>query len=238
MRLPDFLIIGAQKSGTTAAMSNIACHPHVNFNLANNGRHELHFFDADEKWKLGPDWYRQHFTKPAPLLGEKTPNYFQSHAIRRIKQILPHAKLLVLLRDPVKRAYSQWNHFNQNPAAAGTGWRVCAFERALRERPTLRRYGHYDEALEAVYAEFPRDQVHVAISERVWRDPQAEYAHIFAFLGLQAPAGQVYVSVHQRAYLQLMSTATEQSLGQYFAPHIERTRLLLRDDLTEWSRQE
>ena len=234
MRVPDFLIIGAQKCGTTAAMSYLGRHPHIGFNATQGDNREVHFFDRDDRWAAGVEWYLRQSPTPAPMLGEKTPNYFRPAAIERIAQTLPHARLIVLLRDPVKRAYSQWNHFNQQPAAAGWGWRVRAFEQMIEERPALLELGHYDDALAALYGHFPRSQIHVEISERAWRSPAAAYNRLFRFLGLSPIEFGGYARVHARTYLQRLDGDTRARLNEYFAPRVQRVQALLDDPLPEW----
>jgi hypothetical protein len=115
--LPGFLIIGAQRCGTSSFYELLSRHPSV---IRAFGK-EIHFFDL--QWSRGVEWYRAHF----PLLsrmralerrrdsrvvtGEATPYYlFHPHAARRAFQIVPNARLIVLLRDPVERAIShhQW----------------------------------------------------------------------------------------------------------------------------------
>ena len=68
MRLPDFLIIGAQKCGTTAAMSHLGRHPHVGFNATQGDNREVHFFDREDRWAAGVEWYLRQFPTPAPML--------------------------------------------------------------------------------------------------------------------------------------------------------------------------
>ena len=107
MRLPGFLIVGGQKCGTTAARFNLGQHPHIAFTpSAPNQRHELHFFDNEQSWPCGVDWYATHFSQSAPLIGETAPNYLSSTCAKRIYTTLPNARLIVLLRNPVDRAYS------------------------------------------------------------------------------------------------------------------------------------
>jgi len=111
--LPDFLIIGAQKAGTTALKDSLAMHLAVYMAKGSIGLgDEIHFFS--NQWTRGVDWYRQHFMHPEKLQGEKSPSYLRRVIChRRMHEIVPRAKLLVLLRNPVSRAYSQWNHFNK-----------------------------------------------------------------------------------------------------------------------------
>src|SRR5947208_4822180 len=115
--LPDFLVIGAQRGGTTSLYHYLQAHPCIK--LANTK--DTHFFD--KKYNKGLTWYRGHFPiwlekayaqqvrRQTFVMGEASPSYlFHPHVPKRVKQALPHVKLIVLLRNPVDRAYSQYYH--------------------------------------------------------------------------------------------------------------------------------
>ncbi|MEW5989208.1 MAG: sulfotransferase domain-containing protein, partial [Chloroflexota bacterium] len=105
---PTFLIVGAQKSGTSALFRYLARHPCV----AAPAEKELHFFDQEANYRQGPLWYHLHFpqrTGPAVTF-EATPYYLAyPQAAERIHHYDPSLKLIVLLRNPIERAYSAWN---------------------------------------------------------------------------------------------------------------------------------
>src|SRR5437879_9845243 len=115
--LPDFIIIGTQRGGTTSLYSYLASHPSV----GPASTKEVHFFD--NKYTKGLAWYRAHFPsaiekyyaehiqKRKFITGESSPYYlFHPHVPKRVAKDVPHAKFIVLLRNPVDRAYSQYNH--------------------------------------------------------------------------------------------------------------------------------
>ena len=107
MRLPEFLGVGTQKGGTTYLYELLKRHPQVF--LAEPK--EQHFFSLH--WQRGVDWYRKQFASAAEsqICGEITPYYlFHPEAPARIQSLLPNVKLIVLLRDPVERALSQYFH--------------------------------------------------------------------------------------------------------------------------------
>ncbi len=103
-QLPKFIIIGVQKGGTTSLTYYLKQHPQVYLPI----KKEVHFFDLN--FKKGLSWYKAYF----PILsnkipGEATPYYiFHPHVAKRIKQTIPNAKFIVLLREPVSRAFSQY----------------------------------------------------------------------------------------------------------------------------------
>ncbi|HKK09274.1 MAG TPA: sulfotransferase domain-containing protein [Bacteroidales bacterium] len=110
---PDFLIIGAQKAATTSLFYYITQHPDVEPPL----KKEIRYFDL--KYHLGSVWYRSHFPlksklKGAKITGEKSTDYvFHPKAPQRIKESGIQPKLILLLRDPARRAISQYNHYHR-----------------------------------------------------------------------------------------------------------------------------
>ncbi len=115
--LPDFLIIGAQKAGTTSLAKNLARHPDIHMPAD-----EIHYFDKDFNFRKGVEWYENHFTgaKQGQAIGEKTPDYLWANGNgveghlpfvhKNIYNTLPEARLIVILRNPVERAISAVNH--------------------------------------------------------------------------------------------------------------------------------
>ena len=106
---PDFLIIGAQKAGTTALARNLALHPEISVFSGKTefGQKEIEFFN--QHWEMGAYWYASHFQNTAAMVGEKTAELLHRKICHeRMFQTNPEFKLIVLLRSPVERAYSQW----------------------------------------------------------------------------------------------------------------------------------
>jgi|SRR5690242_3518862 len=107
MILPHFLIIGAQRCGTTSLFEYLARHPDV----APPSAKELHFFDSE--YHKGDAWYRERFPslRNGFITGEATPYYiFHPHTPTRVRDWNSKVKLIVLLRNPVDRAYSHYHH--------------------------------------------------------------------------------------------------------------------------------
>ncbi len=128
--LPDFVVIGAMRGGTTQFYNLLTKHP----NIKRAAAKELHFFDDPDRYERGLDWYRRCFPRPeqrngrATITGEATPRYLLDLlAPERMGQAVPDAKLFVLLRDPVDRAYSQYTRW------ARRGKNVPSFEEAVEE---------------------------------------------------------------------------------------------------------
>jgi len=173
--LPNFLIVGAQKSGTTALHYLLRTHPDVFFPP---GRNEVHFFDLDENFERGLEWYESLFEshRGEAAIGECSPFYmFEPAAAPRIKRILSDVKLLVILRDPVARAYSHYWH------EVRWGFEALSFEEALAQESLRLRSGtvhhrrhhsyvargHYSRQIERLFDLFGRDRILVLLNEEL-----------------------------------------------------------------------
>lgn len=233
--LPDFVIIGAQRCGTTSLYNYVADHPGV----ASAFMKETHFFDLHFSKGLG--WYRAHFPlashRPRQIIGEATPYYlYYPHAARRVRAAMPGAKLIVLLRNPIDRAYSHYNH------EVSMGAESLSFEDALaREESVLpaetarvvadegyRSYAHfhYSYLARGIYADqlepwtslFPREELLVIRSEDFYADPATVVGQVFGFLGLPAWASGVYKKYNLAHYVD-MNPATRERLAAFYRPH-------------------
>ncbi|MEX2556740.1 MAG: sulfotransferase domain-containing protein [Actinomycetota bacterium] len=186
-RLPDFVIIGAMRAGSTTLARAVGAHPGV-FMPA---KKELHFFD----WKFdrGTDWYREQFrsAEPGAVLGEATPIYIvYRDAMERLAATVPGTRLIAVLRDPASRAYS---HYWYNRML---GFEPLPFREALAAEagrpantPDRRTFdyverGRYLSQLLRVCELFPRDALHVLLLEDLNRTPAETYRSLFRFLGI------------------------------------------------------
>lgn len=116
-RQPDFIIVGAQKSGTTSLHYYLSHHPKL---LASTPK-EVRYFDRDDNYKKGKKWYHKAFVNLSNRQGsllcfEATPEYiYRSYAAQRMYETYPDLKIIMILRDPVKRAFSAWNMYRDFP---------------------------------------------------------------------------------------------------------------------------
>jgi Sulfotransferase domain len=108
--LPNLVVLGAQKCGTSGLHFYLNLHPEI----AMSKPKELNFFIAERAWSRGTDWYMEHFDPDAPIRGESSPNYttYPHHlgVPERMHEVLPEAKLIYLVRDPVERIAAHWIH--------------------------------------------------------------------------------------------------------------------------------
>ncbi len=205
MALPDFLVIGVPKAGTTALHAALTRHPGLYMSPVK----EPKFFltDGPPPTKGGPGdalTYREHIWQrdryealfdAAPvgtLRGESTPLYlYDQAAMRRIQGLIPAARLIVIVRDPVERAHSNWTHlWSAGLEPVGDFVRACAEEerRIAAGWASFWHYtglGKYGRQLEYAFSLFPRDQVLVLRYRLLVDSPAATLDQICAFLGVQ-----------------------------------------------------
>ena len=254
--LPDFLILGAQRAGTTSLYKYLVEHPAIAAPPLGKG---AHFFDTD--FHRGPDWYRGHFptrirkqyvrarSRTRAVTGEGSPYYlFHPLVPARVAGLLPGAKLIALLRDPVERAYSQHQH------ERARGFEHLSFEEAIEREPerlagevermeadnSYRSFSHqhhsylarglYAEQLERWYQHFPREQVLVLPSEDFFADPDRVYRVVLGFLGVPSLSLGEYETFNPRDYAD-MGEAMRRRLREHFREPNERLYALLGRDL-------
>src|SRR5260370_33946991 len=200
-RLPDFIIAGAPRSGTTWLYVLAQRHPQIA--MAQPMLPEPKFFLVDEVWQRGVDYYSKTWFDPLPagrVLGEKSTNYLESpEAAERISRALPRAKLIFVLRNPVDRAYSNYLGSRQSGLEDETCERALALEEQ-RERDVApqTRYarphayfsrGLYAEHLVRFFARFPREQILVLRHEHIVARPEDIAAAFQRFVGVAEMPG-------------------------------------------------
>lgn len=189
--LPNFLIIGAMRSGTSSLAHYLRGHPDV-FMSRNK---ELHFFT--DRFDDGIEWYRHQFQGSVGFtaVGEATPTYmYDPVAVERMSAVLPDAKLVAVLRNPVDRAYSHyWHQVAKGREHASFGDAVSAEAGRLEGKTGMQRRawayldkGRYLDQLRGVCAVFPREALHVALFEDLRDRPADTFASICEFLGVES----------------------------------------------------
>ena len=235
--LPDFIIIGAQKSGTSTLQSALKKHPDVYMAQSNTPGGEVHFFDNN--WNRGVDWYNSFFQKPHLLQGEKTPNYFsKSKCHKKMASVVPDSKLILILRNPVDRAYSQWNHYNQVMEKKGKlkwGWEITTFDDAI-ERNLGKSFtnGLYIKKLESLLNYFSREQLYICFTHDLKTCMPKEMEKIYHFLNISIIKTESEI-IHKRSYKEPMKMATRKKLLNLYEPYNEKLFDLLGYRIEEWS---
>jgi hypothetical protein len=240
--LPDFMIIGAQRCGTTSLFRYLTQHPAILASLPK----EVHFFSNHYHRGLG--WYQSHFPLAAirrvrdrirggpSATGEATPYYLaHPHAPGRAAATVPHARLIVLLRNPIDRAHSHYHYEVQwgfedasfEDALSREAERVDGEEIRMQGDQTYRSlsHQHFSYLSRGIYVDqlarwadlFGRHRMLVLQSERFYRDPPAALAQVVDFLGL--PPWDFNVGVrHNATRYDGMDPATRERLIDYFEP--------------------
>jgi hypothetical protein len=174
--LPNFLYIGAAKSGSTWISEILRAHPRCYVPAVK----DIYYFDRHYQRGLG--WYASYFAAAQAghiAIGEFSHNYILSAlAADRIQRDLPDIKLLASVRNPVQRAFSGYLMWLRDGSHSGT------FQEALHERPVILDMGLYFKHLSDYYARFASDQIKVLVHDDLSANPAAYAREIFDFLGL------------------------------------------------------
>ncbi len=248
---PSLIIAGAQRCGTTSMYKDLTQHPAILPAVLHKG---IHYFDTG--YAHNRSWYVAHFPLRstaarikktigiAPITGESSPYYlYHPLSASRIAADLPDARLLVLVRDPVERAYSAHTH------ETARRYETEPFERALELEPeriageaerliadpsyysfehqhhSYLARGRYAEQLERLAAAVGRERIHVVDSGRFFAEPEEVYDDIIAFLQLPAWRRPTFAQHNSRPRTD-MAPQLRQQLQEYFRPYDEK--------LTDW----
>jgi hypothetical protein len=249
--VPGFMMIGAQRCGTTSLFRALMAHPQIVRPAFHKG---INFFDLN--YYRGMTWYRGHF--PVARVAEaatarhggpvtfEASGYYMYHpfALDRVARDLPGVKLVVMLRDPVERAFSAYKHESargyeresfemalelENERLIGEVDRMRgdpAYESFTHRHHSYTRRGHYADQLERIFGLFPRRQVHVIDSEAFFSRPAEEYHSLTTFLGLH-PHQPASFGQHNARPGSPMAPQTQRMLEDHFAPHNKRLAGLL-----------
>ncbi|HSL47018.1 MAG TPA: sulfotransferase domain-containing protein [Anaerolineales bacterium] len=245
--LPDFMIIGAQKGGTTSLYRLLEKHP----SILPAAKKEVHFFDnVNYNFRNGLNWYRAHFPmlisqsykkwmhSQSAITGEATPYYiFHPEVPARVFRATPNVKLIAMLRDPVARAYSHYHHNVRKGLEQLTFEEAIALEqeRLAGESEKLQadknffshNHMHYSYLSRGLYLQqlinwhryFPKEQVLVLRSEDFFSDPIGIYQRVLNFLGLPEWDLDQYSKHNDGGGYPTMNSETRDRLIEYFHPH-------------------
>jgi len=253
--LPNFIIIGAQRGGTTSLYQYITKHPKIIPAL----HKEIHFFDIN--FKKGVSWYESQFRQNFSfslifkkkkfkdhITGEASPYYiYHPHVPKRISNIIPDVKLIVLLRNPIERAWSHYHHERR------LGVEKLSFEDAIKEEPKRLNgepekmlvdenyysfnHQHYSYLERGIYIDqlerwekfFSKKQILILSSEEFYSDPSKICQTVFDFLGLPSIDTKKTKTYNKGEY-QIMNAKTRTELVEYFKPHNEKLYNFLKRD--------
>jgi len=244
--LPDFLILGAMKSGTTSLFRYLGQHPKVRVSAAK----AVHFFDLDHS--RGPRWYRSHFPllRSGAITGEATPYYLcHPHAPQRIGELLPRARLVVLLRNPTDRAISHYSHearkgreslpileaLEAEEGRVGPEWarmlRDESYNSPVHRRFSYKQRGLYVEQLERYWRHFDEGALLPLKAERLYSDPRGALTDVCRFLGVEPDLRRIDLTPHNVDPAERVAASRARDyLDEFFHPHNERLRRRIGDE--------
>jgi hypothetical protein len=245
-QLPSFILAGAQRAGTTSLYRALMSHPLIHSANFHKG---VNYFDVN--YHRGFSWYQGHFpttahlrrgrsTVPGEPITFEASGYYMFHpgAPERIARDLPDVRILMMLRDPVERAFSAYKHEKardfetesferalelEDERLAGEAERMLAdpgYQSFSHRHHAYLRRGQYAEQLQRLQQYLPAAQVHVIDSESFFEQPEATYAGVLDFLGLP----------------QLMPERFDRWNGRPSSPMSEATRARLREHFTSHDR--
>ena len=250
--LPDIIIVGAMKAGTTSLFAYLRQHPH----LLPSFRKEIHFFDGGlnpevDTFERGQRWYRAHFPLREDMgvwqkTFEASPFYiFNPLAPQRIFDLTPQTKIIALLRNPSERAVSHYFHEKRKnretlPIREAFQKEEVRLEQIVREEDyksnafihqSYKKRGLYREQLERYFNLFPREQVLVIKSEDLYAEPGKCLKKVFEFAGVDADC-KVENLVPKNVAKNRSDVAPEvyDDLNTYFAPHNRALYELIGED--------
>jgi hypothetical protein len=242
--LPNFLIIGVQKCGTTSLYRYLTQHP----DIESACKKEIKYFDLRPHKSL--NWYRAHFPLASKrqqnlslITGEAGPDYILFPDVaNHVARTLPQVKLIAIFRNPVDRAYSQYRFSTRR------GYEFASFEEALRQEPlrlkkakreclkrkkhlsqstvyrelSYRRRGLYAQQLKVWIERFPKRNIWVLCTEELNNQPDSTLEKVTRFLGVSEYNFDTRERHHQSPEYSDMSPMVRRDLVDYFKPHNQK----------------
>ena len=243
---PNYICIGVQKGGTSSLINYLNLHPEIYM-----GRKEKHFFDrklshgelSDEDIKK----YEESFKTTKTIVGEKTPSYcYLRYAIDRIYDYDKNMKLIIILREPISRAYSNFNMENRQGKFSKINLDddiLKFFAKQENDKLTDKNSNHfyshmvrgyYDEILEYILSKFSRDNLYIGISEEINQNKLKYYNEIYEFLGAHKLKKIQNCNCHTRKYGKSIPEDLVKYLYNIYKPHNEKLYKILGRKIDSW----
>ncbi|WP_167738185.1 sulfotransferase domain-containing protein [Leisingera sp. NJS201] len=179
--IPDVIVIGAMKAGTTSLYEYMAGHSQIGV----SAEKELDFFVSSKNWTRGPGWYHSQFSPGYSVYAEASPNYTKRELFpgvpERIAEMIPDCKFIFLVRDPVKRAESHYRH----AVLSGADVPAVADLPGSRTMQHLLETSSYATQIEPYLALFPRQNFLFLHFEDLVREPRQLLSTVAGFLGIR-----------------------------------------------------
>jgi len=243
-RKVDFVICGTQKGGTSALDAYLRDHPQIC--MADNK--EVHFFDNEKYFQNSTVDYSIYHSAFSPkpwhkVIGEATPIYMYWYdAPRRMYEYNSSLKLIVILRNPIERAYSHWNMEQSRNAETLSFWDAIQneSERCREALPYQHRVysyidrGFYLQQLRRLWTFFPKEQVLILRNEELRNDPRNTLQKVFQFIGVDLMQDIKSKDVHSRPYISQISNKEKEYLKFIYEYEIRGLELVLGWDCSSW----
>jgi len=243
----DFIVAGTQKGGTTALYQYLNDHD----DICMSRKQEAHFFDNDKYFinpyitKLMYYKYHSYFRKKSEnqLLGEGTPIYMYWYDTpKRLWEYNPNIKIIITLRNPIERAYSQWNMSRMKNKDSLSFWDAIQQEderkrEALPKQHRVYSYidrGFYSEQLKRIWHFFPKEQTLIVKNEDLKNKPYETLKQIYDFLGVSMPQDIAIKNANTRPYSSPLSLKEFEYLKDIFSTEITILEKLLNWDCSQW----
>ena len=239
----DFIIAGTQKGGTTALDYYLRQHDEI----CMAKQKEVHFFDSEKFFEHKPDYseYDAYFdcSDSKKAMGEATPIYmYWKEAPRRMWEYNPSLKIIIILRNPIDRAYSNWNMEMHRNSENLSFWDAITTEdaRCQEALPCQHRVysytdrGFYSEQLKRIWHYFPKHQTLILKNEDLRLNHQKTMETVCSFIGVKPMQKLQKQDVHSSPYINKMSDAEQHYLKAHYHSEIQELESLLGWDCSDW----
>lgn len=251
---PDFIIAGAAKCGTSSLAHNLNGHPGIFMPPK-----EIHYFS--KRSNLGDPWYLSHFKQPDILNGEKSTSYlYYTHCHHRMHNLLPDARIIILLRNPVDRAYSNWNmryndkrlikqglQFNKNhpyhlqsldfPAIVNfylDNRHILPDEILFQPPLDIVHRGLYINQIDSLLKYYSFDKIRILITESFYNNESLGFRKVCHFLKIPETPPDVFATCKIGQYSNPIPTETRLKLREFYHPFNQKLFNLTNDRVKEW----
>jgi hypothetical protein len=243
---PTYICIGVQKGGTTSLINYMNYHPDIYMHTG-----EIHFFDRNASYgeltNTDIENYENSFKTNKLIVGEKTPSYnYLRYAMDRIYNYNKNIKLILILREPISRAFSQYNmklkdNFKKTMNDVTDEQILDDFKEKekLCELKNNGLYyivrGYYDEILEYILSKFPRENIYIGISEEINENKLRYYNEIYEFLGAtKLEKINENINTHIGQYERVIPNELEKRLYNIYKSHNEKLYEILGRKIDIW----
>lgn len=219
-KLPSFIVIGAMKAGTSSLHTYLALHPKISMPVT---RKELDFFNNRTNWEKGVNWYKSNFPENDLLKGEASPNYAMYPAYgtdkipERMFSILPDARLIYILRDPIERILSQVHHQWVDGTETRT---IDQIVKDTSDKGHYRDFSRYCLQVERFLKYYPKERIMITTLETLSSNPQEIMSEVFQFL-------QVDSDFYHKSFSQVFHASSDKKVAGKFQKNLESMCFLL-----------